>query len=83
MAQLAFIFRQKILPLLQEYFFEEWSKVRRVLRDLGEGDFVRKVVRAPVPGDGQESFGEEASIVYSVNPSRFPVGAFLRIYQGI
>ena len=76
-------FRRRVLPLLQEYFFEDWSKVRRVLRDLGEGDFVRKVVRAPVPGDGQESFGEEASIVYSVNPSRFPVGAYLRIYQGI
>ena len=25
--ELAFIFRQKILPLLQEYFFEDWERI--------------------------------------------------------
>lgn len=76
-------FRRRVLPLLQEYFFENWSKVRRVLRDLGEGDFVKRVVRAPVPGDGEETFGEEAGPVYMVNRARFPVEAYRRIYEGV
>ncbi|XLZ67739.1 AAA family ATPase [Massilia sp. SR12] len=30
---LAFIFRQQILPLLQEYFFEDWERIAWVLND--------------------------------------------------
>lgn len=33
LAGLADIFRQKILPLLQEYFFEDWERIRWVLND--------------------------------------------------
>lgn len=33
LAQLALIFRQKILPLLQEYFFEDWERIGWVLND--------------------------------------------------
>lgn len=32
---LANIFRKKVLPLLQEYFFEDWSKINMVLNDNG------------------------------------------------
>lgn len=31
--ELAEIFRQKILPLLQEYFFEDWERIRWVFND--------------------------------------------------
>jgi 5-methylcytosine-specific restriction protein B len=31
--KLAFIFRQQILPLLQEYFFEDWERIAWVLND--------------------------------------------------
>lgn len=31
--KLAFIFRQKIFPLLQEYFFEDWERIAWVLND--------------------------------------------------
>ena len=31
--KLAFIFQQKILPLLQEYFFEDWERICWVLND--------------------------------------------------
>jgi 5-methylcytosine-specific restriction protein B len=31
--ELAAIFRRQILPLLQEYFFEDWSRIRLVLND--------------------------------------------------
>ncbi len=33
MAKLAEIFRNRIVPLLEEYFFEDWQKIRLVLAD--------------------------------------------------
>lgn len=38
LAELAEIFRQKILPLLQEYFFEDWERIRWVLNDQSKPD---------------------------------------------
>lgn len=38
LAGLADIFRQKILPLLQEYFFEDWERIRWVLNDQSKPD---------------------------------------------
>lgn len=32
-AKLSFIFRQQILPLLEEYFFEDWERIAWVLND--------------------------------------------------
>ena len=29
------LFKRKVLPLLQEYFFEDWSKINMVLNDNG------------------------------------------------
>ena len=39
LAALASTFRTQILPLLQEYFYDDWEKIRAVLNDNG---FVRK-----------------------------------------
>lgn len=75
-------FRRRVLPLLQEYFFESWSKVRRVLRDVGDGDFILKLVKPPVPSDGEDGLAEESSVVYKVNQGSFPVYAYRRIYEG-
>jgi 5-methylcytosine-specific restriction protein B len=47
LAQLAFIFRQKILPLLQEYFFEDWERISWVLNDQNAQGGVQPFVRAP------------------------------------
>jgi 5-methylcytosine-specific restriction enzyme B len=33
LVNLAFIFRQQILPLLQEYFFEDWERIAWILND--------------------------------------------------
>lgn len=35
-AQLARIFESKIIPLLQEYFFSDWERIRWVLNDIGK-----------------------------------------------
>lgn len=40
------VMRDKVIPLLQEYFFEDWSRLRAVL---GDG-FIRKTEIAPPPG---------------------------------
>jgi 5-methylcytosine-specific restriction protein B len=74
------VFRRRVLPLLQEYFFENWAKVRRVLNDFGEGSFIRKVVKPVVPSDGEEDGADEPAVVYSVNPQPFPVAAYQHIY---
>ena len=39
LAALASTFRTQVLPLLQEYFYDDWEKIRAVLNDNG---FVRK-----------------------------------------
>lgn len=76
------VFRRKVIPLLQEYFYENWSNVRRALNDYGTGDFVISKKLAQLPADGDESFSDESRVVYSVNTATFPVSAFQRIYGG-
>lgn len=73
-------FRRKVLPLLQEYFYENWSQVRRVLADLGEGDFIRRRALTVVAADHEQDIDAEPRITYEVNPEPFPVAAYLRIY---
>ena len=74
------VFRRKVLPLLQEYFYENWSNVRRVLNDYGDGDFVTRKSLKPLRADGDETYSEEARVVYNVNNTPFPVAAYQRIY---
>jgi 5-methylcytosine-specific restriction protein B len=76
------VFRRKVIPLLQEYFYENWSNVRRALNDYGAGDFVISKKLAQLPADEEESFSDEPRIVYSVNAAAFPVLAYQRIYSG-
>ena len=75
------VFRRKVIPLLQEYFYENWSNVRRALNDYGTGDFVSSKKLALLPADGEESFSEESRIAYRVNETKFPVSAYQHIYS--
>lgn len=76
------VFRRKVLPLLQEYFYENWSNVRRVLNDYGDGDFITRQSRSALPADGEESYADEPRIVFAVNSRPFPATAYIRIYGG-
>ena len=74
------VFRRKVLPLLQEYFYENWSNVRRVLNDYGDGDFITRQSRVTLLADGEENYADESRIVYGVNNTLFPIPAYQRIY---
>lgn len=54
LAGLDSVFRRKVIPLLQEYFYEDLSKVRLVLNDIG-GFFIKEELSAPKGLEGYES----------------------------
>jgi 5-methylcytosine-specific restriction protein B len=54
LADLDSVFRRKVIPLLQEYFYEDLSKVRLVLNDIG-GFFIKEELSAPKGLEGYES----------------------------
>lgn len=65
------IFRTKILPLLEEYFYDEPEKLRWVLGFAP--DYFLKPRELDVLG--------EKRVVYSINTRPFPEKAFLSIYE--
>jgi 5-methylcytosine-specific restriction protein B len=71
---LAFIFRQQILPLLQEYFFEDWERIRWVLNDHRKSTDYQFIKNQNVKTD--KLFGDKVNIgnqqaVFSVNKDAF------------
>jgi len=78
LSELQLAFRRKIIPLLQEYFYEDWSKVKAVLND--DGAFIEEQENIP---SGLEAIidYQDAKPRYKVNRTPFPLGAFLKIYQ--
>jgi 5-methylcytosine-specific restriction protein B len=76
--QLDAVFRRKIIPLLQEYFYEDLSKVRQVLNDY-TGGFIDVLSTAPM---GLAEFGsQEAEPRYQVRAGTFSIESYLKIYQ--
>lgn len=80
---LAAIFRNSIIPLLQEYFYEDYEKIRLVLGDDGKENpsiqFITKVKLQP-----QElfssTFGLEETMSYAINEEAF---TNIESYRGI
>jgi 5-methylcytosine-specific restriction enzyme B len=72
---LATIFREKVLPLLQEYFYENWQKIAWVLNDHRKSDTSLRFLLQPVQslaelfGDGVDLPGEARR--WQVNESAF------------
>ena len=71
---LAEIFKNKILPLLQEYFYEDYDKIMLVLGDNQKTDEPKFIVKDSV--DETELFGEDTDIIedaykYTINEDAF------------
>lgn len=73
------IFRHKIIPLLQEYFYEDWAKVRLALNDK-DGAFIEEKNDVPKGLESAEN-GYDIKPRYTVRGGQFPLEAYLKIYQ--
>lgn len=77
-AKLDAVFRRKVIPLLQEYFYEDWAKVCLALND-EDGAFIEKISSVPM---GLESVANEYGTKprYKIKTEEFPAKAYIRIY---
>jgi 5-methylcytosine-specific restriction enzyme B len=88
---LAATFRNRIVPLLEEYFFEDWRKIRLVLADNQKSDTAIQFIRESVDHEQDLSalFGNDHGLDsyatkrrYLVQESAFSQPeAYIRIYQ--
>ncbi len=68
-AALQAVFRNRILPLLEEYFFEDWRKIRLVLADNQKPAGIQFVVQSDASGDVDRLFGSDHDLdEHGVNP---------------
>lgn len=86
---LAYIFRNRILPLMEEYFFEDWQKIRLVLADNQKPEGARFVtVSEDQEGDLANLFGSDHGLDTFATKERFKLedsafdvpSAYLGIY---
>lgn len=82
---LAEVFRQKIIPLLQEYFFEDWQRIHWILNDQSKSNEHAFIVKDDdinfdelFPGDVQLNQRER----WRLNDKAFySVDAYMQIYE--
>lgn len=85
---LAEIFQHKIIPLLQEYFFEDWEKIRIVLGDNRKDNEMNQFIIETAINEKIftsqiiELYNLESSKSYNINaPALKKVDAYLQIYS--
>ncbi|WP_291332392.1 AAA family ATPase [Desulfovibrio sp.] len=87
---LAGIFRNRIMPLLEEYFFEDWRKIRLVLGDNQKNDVnARFIAESDALQDLSSLFGSDHGLEsyttkrrYTVQPAAFAnPQAYIGIYK--
>jgi 5-methylcytosine-specific restriction protein B len=90
--KLANIFRNRIVPLLEEYFFEDWRKIRLVLGDNQKPDAAQFITENVAPEqDLSDLFGNDHGLDsyatkrrYQSQPTAFSnPAAYLGIYQSL
>ena len=78
-SELAHVFKTKVMPLLEEYFFENWDKINQVLNNNG---FI--VEQKDAGNIWLGSNDEYASKSFQINFSAFEdIKAYQKIYSGI
>jgi len=92
---LAEVFRNRVLPLLEEYFFEDWQKIRLVLADDQKRKGHQFVTEADSGSDREESlqqmFGSNHDLESYATRKRFRIQesafdkpeAYRKIYQAL
>lgn len=77
------VFRRRVIPLLQEYFHDNWARIRIALNDR-DGHFIERIQRRlPALVTDDESVDDELAVSYRVNPVDFPIEAIRRVYSGV
>jgi 5-methylcytosine-specific restriction protein B len=72
--QLAFIFRQQILPLFEEYFFEDWERIHWALNDHNKSpahQFIQKASATPESLFGSKFEGNVQDRRWHINEEAF------------
>ena len=83
------IFRNRVLPLLQEYFFDDWEKIRLVLGDNQKSDESLQFVQVRTPG-ATKLFGPDVLDSLDMEKARYEINgkafedsaAYLGVYGG-
>lgn len=83
---LAEIFKYKIIPLLQEYFYEDYSKISLVLGDNQKSDdSIRFIVKEEKPSIDElfgKNSGQDLPETYSINSAAFNnIDSYIGIYE--
>ena len=85
--KLAEIFRNSIIPLLQEYFYEDYEKIRMVLGDKdtvpAQNQFIRREIVSPHKLFGNDAEVEEKYTYLINNDALNNIYSYIKIYQGI
>ena len=78
LGDLTHIFKNKIIPLLQEYFYDDWEKIRLVLND----GFIEKVEQKPnkIFEGIDDDYIDEEKFFYNVR-AEFSKNSYIKIYD--
>ncbi|WP_310441621.1 McrB family protein [Sulfurimonas sp.] len=75
LAELDNIFRNKIIPLLQEYFYDDWEKIRLVLND---GFISKSIQKSDIFDDIGDDYIEDEKYIYTI-VKEFSNEAYLKL----
>ena len=84
LGELRAVFQRQVIPLLQEYFFDDWRRVELVLSSgNGQSAFLRReVLRGSDLFGSRTDLGETERVRYAVTESRdWDAAAFTSIYS--